>query len=284
MYVVSGITGHTGRVVAEQLRAAGKEVRALVRNPSHVAELEERGFDVGVLDLSDTEALGAALQGAEGAYLLVPPFYGPGILDHQAKIAASIASALARAQLPRVVLLSSVGAEHPDGTGPIVTCHRLEQACANLPGVTFLRAAYFQENWLAVAAPVKTAGILPNFLAPDRSMAMVATADIGRTAASLLLQETPPARVVGLAGPEDLTPRQVAQAMTDLRGTPVELQTFPIAQVVPTFTQTGVPQELAELFQELYQAANDGRLTFDTPQRGSVALAETLRPAFGGIS
>lgn len=282
MYVVSGITGQTGRVVAEQLRAAGKEVRALVRNPDRVAELKKLGFEVRVLDLSDSRALENALEGAEGAYLLVPPYYGPGILDHQAKIAASIASALAQAKLPRAVLLSSIGAEHARDTGPIVTCHRLEQACADLQGVTFLRAAYFLENWLALADPVKAAGVLPNFLSPTRPLPMVATADIGRAAASLLLQETPPMKIVEIAGIKDPTPRQIADAMSELRGAPVKLETFPVSQVTESFKQNGVPEELAALFQELYQAAEDGRLVFSTGtvRRGSTPITDALRPPF----
>lgn len=61
-------------------------------------------------------------------------------------------------------------------------------AATGIPTV-FLRAAYFMENWLALVGHAMRSGTLPTFLAPaQRPLAMVATADVGRAAAALLLE------------------------------------------------------------------------------------------------
>ena len=60
---------------------------------------------------------------------------------------ASLAAAVKAAKVPHVVLLSSIGAQHADGTGPIVSVHEAEGALAPVTHLTAIRAAYFLENW-----------------------------------------------------------------------------------------------------------------------------------------
>ena len=76
MYVVAGVTGNTGKVVAETLLAQKKPVRALVRDEAKGAEWKKRGAEVVVTELDDAAALSRALAGATGAYLLLPAQYG----------------------------------------------------------------------------------------------------------------------------------------------------------------------------------------------------------------
>jgi uncharacterized protein YbjT (DUF2867 family) len=278
MFVVAGITGNTGKIVANALRATGKTVKAFIRNPERAAELKAEGFEVALGDLEDSAALAKALKGATGAYVLVPPFYGENIIEHQKRVASSISKALQQAKVPRVVLLSSIGAEHPEGTGPIVTCYHLEQACKDIPGVSFLRAAYFMENLLAVASVAQEQGVFPHFLPEQAPFPLVATADIGRAASELLLQEDAPPRVVQLAGPEDLIPRQIAEQFSQVLAKPVTAASAPTSEVVSTFMTAGVPEELAHQFQELYEAAHRGQLRFERGQvrRGTLPLSDVL--------
>src|ERR1700733_6783717 len=76
MYVVAGVTGNTGKVIAETLLAQEKPVRALVRDEAKGAAWKKRGAEVVVAELDDAAALGRALAGATGAYLLLPAQYG----------------------------------------------------------------------------------------------------------------------------------------------------------------------------------------------------------------
>ncbi len=284
MYAVAGVTGQTGRAVAQALRDAGAEVRALVRKPEQAEALAKEGFDTRVLDLGDTDKLTAALSGLQGAYLLLPPFYGEGVIGHQDRVARSIGGALGAAELPRVVLLSSIGAQHPSGTGPIVPCHRLEHHAADVPNVTFLRAGYFLENWLLVADAVREHGVLPTFLSSEKPFPMVATLDIGRIAAALLLAPQAPPNVVQVAGPADVPPAHVAAAFFSVLGKEVAPAEQPLSAVADTFEGAGVPRELAELFQEMYEAAAAGRLTWESTDvvRGHQTAQHVLHGALRG--
>ena len=110
-YVVAGVSGHTGAVVADTLLAQGQPVRVIVRDRAKGERFAARGAEVAVADLADAAALGRAFAGAKGAWMLVPP--NMAIADfrgYQREIVASIAKAAESSKLPHLVLLSSIGA------------------------------------------------------------------------------------------------------------------------------------------------------------------------------
>src|SRR3954469_23742265 len=108
MYTIAGVTGHTGKVVAETLLAQGQQIRVIVRDENKGAPWKARGAEVAVVSLSDDVALTRALSGAKGAYLLLPPdavasdFFGS-----RMRITEAIGRAALNAGLPHLVLLSS---------------------------------------------------------------------------------------------------------------------------------------------------------------------------------
>ena len=75
MYVVTGATGNTGRVIAETLLAKGKKVRAIGRNAQHLQPLVEKGAEAFVGSVTEGSAIARAFQGAQAAYVLIPPNY-----------------------------------------------------------------------------------------------------------------------------------------------------------------------------------------------------------------
>src|ERR1035438_10836285 len=77
MFAIAGITGKVGAAVARSLLSADQPVRAVVRDRSKGAAWAQLGCDVAVADLSDTEALAAAFEGAAGVFALVPPVFDP---------------------------------------------------------------------------------------------------------------------------------------------------------------------------------------------------------------
>src|SRR5688572_7621359 len=75
MYVVTGATGNTGRVVAETLLAKGKKVRVIGRNTGNLQSLVEKGAEAIVGSVADSSTMLHAFQGAQAVYALVPPNY-----------------------------------------------------------------------------------------------------------------------------------------------------------------------------------------------------------------
>jgi len=71
MFFVAGITGRVGGAAAEQLLNEGHTVRALVRDHVKAARWLEQGVDVRQGELTDGTAFAAALEGVDGAFVMV---------------------------------------------------------------------------------------------------------------------------------------------------------------------------------------------------------------------
>ena len=133
-YLVAGVSGHTGAVVAQSLLDQKQKVRVLVRDAAKGERWKKRGAEVAVGSLEDAHALAAAFRGADAAYLLVPPppHDATGVLARSARIVAAFVQTVSGSHLKHVVFLSSVGAQHKEGTGIIQGLHAAEEALRTL--------------------------------------------------------------------------------------------------------------------------------------------------------
>lgn len=280
-YVVAGVTGHTGSVVAQTLLDSGRKVRVLTRDPHKAERWKKRGAHVGQVDLSSAHDLAAALRGTEAAYLLLPPFPPPtvGVRGRAKRILDAMVQAIGGTDLKHVVFLSSQGAQHADGTGPVLLLHDAEQELKMLKTpVTFLRATWFMENW-APALPDAKEGLLNTFLPADLKWGHVAAHDVGQTAARLLLEHPKHHRVIELAGPEEVGPADVARVLSKLLEMEVEPIVEPLDQVAEAFTHMGFSPEHAAMYQHLYEAIGSGLLRWEHPEtvvRGTETLEQAL--------
>jgi uncharacterized protein YbjT (DUF2867 family) len=185
MFVVAGVSGNTGKVVADTLLSRGLPVRVIVRDATKGAAWQGRGAQVAVADVHDAVAMTSALRGAKAAYLLNPPNMATSdILGNAASVYRAAKTAIANSGIGHVVVLSSVGAQLSSGTGPVVTAHHGERLLSELKTpITFLRASYFMENLLANMMPMTQQGVLPTMFDANAPVEMIATADIGAVAA-----------------------------------------------------------------------------------------------------
>jgi uncharacterized protein YbjT (DUF2867 family) len=288
MYAIAGVSGHTGSVAANTLLAQGKRVRVIVRDAAKGEPWNAKGAEVAIAALDATAALTRAFTGTEGAYVLLPPNLTTSYpLAVNAKLTRSIVAAVLASGVPHVVLLSSVGAQHPDGTGPIRAVHDAErELAATGVGLTAVRAAYFQENWAASLATLES-GTVHAFVPPELRFPQVATADIGRTVAAALVEGLPRGQtsIIELAGPREVSGEDVARALTHLSGRPIQVTAAPLDAVVPTFTGFGASKEVAELFRELYAGVISGRVSWEGGSaralRGTVTVEMTLKNLLG---
>lgn len=284
LYAIAGVSGNTGKAAAEALLAAGEKVRVIVRDAAKGEAWKARGAEVAVADLGDATSLAAALRGVDGAYLLLPPRVAPGFRAYQAATGAAVVAAVEQARPKHVVFLSSIGAQHTTGTGPIAGLYPVEQGLRAVNGrhaevhVTFLRAGYFMEN-IAGSFGGLAHGVLPGFSPVDLPIDMIATVDIGRTAAGLLREGGQGVQVVQLGGPAR-TAADAAAALTTLLGKPIQAVAAPVEAVVPTLTGYGMPQDLAELYQEMITGFNGGHVAWEAGHRrlqGTTELKTVLQ-------
>jgi uncharacterized protein YbjT (DUF2867 family) len=191
MYVVLGASGNTGHIVAKALLARGQKVRAVGRNASHLQPLAANGAEISVADVSDAAALTKAFQQADSAYVMIPPNpTSNDALAYAERVSDAIAAAAKNTGVRNIVSLSSIGADKPSGTGPVVGLHNLEQKLNRIDAanVLHLRAVYFMENILPQASAIRAMDCTAGPLRPDLKLPMIATRDIGAAAADALLQ------------------------------------------------------------------------------------------------
>ena len=285
MYVVFGVTGNTGKVVADTLLSQKKAVRVVVRDAAKGAPWKAQGAEVAVATVDDPASLEKALKGAEGAYILLPPDYGSkDNLGDKVRQVDAFAKAIPASGVKHVVLLSSIGAQHEAGTGPIKSLHAAEKRFAQT-GVpfTFLRAPYFMENFGASLGSVVSDGVL--YAMFDKKIPMIATRDIGAAAAKLLVEGPGTPNVVNLHGPGEYAPSDAAAALAKILGKPVNVVLVPEAGRVGALTAAGLTEDLAKLFAEMNAGIGKGLLVFETSgvrdAKGTTEFEAVLRGLLG---
>lgn len=285
MYVLLGSNGQITSKLARRLLAAGHPVRVVGRNRNALAELERAGAQLAVGDPADAAFLTRAFAGATAAYTMIPPCYAePDMRAAQDRIGSSIAQALREAQVPRVVNLSSMGAELPHGTGPIEALHAQEQRLGAIGTLDLLhlRPGYFMENLLAGVADTAALEVLVGMEAPDVAIPMAATADIAAVAAGELV--TPRHRgALLLHAPEHVTMRQAAAALGAAIGRPdlPYVQVSP-AEAKPAMMAQGFSADAADQLEALARWLSTSPLA--STHAAPVAIQPTTIEAFARTS
>jgi len=269
-----------GSVVASELLARKQPVTVLLRDRAKASDWEARGARVHLCSLLDADSLVPALQRADGFFALQPPSFEPGLLAKQAALAHGVASAVAQAKVPQVVLLSSLGSHLESGTGPIQGLYHFERALRESgTRLTALRSSYFQENVAHALWPARNAGIFVSIApSPDEAFPRVATKDVGHLAAATLLSPPAESGVVNVLGPA-YSNRQVAQRLGIALGKELKLVEVPRQGWVAGLTQSGMLPEHAELYAEMYDALDRGVLVpaEGAEHQGCTPIEQTLQ-------
>lgn len=269
MQAIMGITGQVGCAVARSLRSQGVAVRAVLRSLDKGAEWQKLGCDIALADVADAASLQRAFTGVDGVFVLLPSNFDPSPgFPESAALIANIRQALLAAMPPKVVVLSTIGAQatQPNLLGQL---RLMEQALGSLPmPITFLRAAWFMENAAWDVPPAQQTGVVPSFLQPlDKPVPMVATADVGRVAAELLQQAWLGLRVVELEGPQRVTPNQIAETFAQLLDRKVRMQVVPRSTWEALFRQQGMHHPLPRM--QMLDGFNQGWIEFAQGEAGA---------------
>jgi uncharacterized protein YbjT (DUF2867 family) len=269
MFAITAITGQVGGVVARVTLASGHNVRAVVRNADKAKNWAAQGCEIAVADMNDAESLQKAFTGVDGVFILLPPTFDPTEGYPEArKTIGIIRTALAAARPPKVVCLSTIGAESAQ-PNLLNQLGILEQELSTLPmPIAFLRAAWFMENAAWDVAAATEQGVIPSFLQPlDKPFPMVATADVGRTAAELLQEDWTGRRVINLEGPRRITPNEVAASFAKILDKPVKNEIVPRDTWQDLFTSQGMKNPAPRM--QMLDGFNQGWIEFEQGEAGS---------------
>jgi len=280
LYVVAGVTGRVGSVVANQLLAQGAKVRGIVRDRKRGAAWSARGAELAMGSLEDATFLTHSLEGASGFFTLLPEdlsasdFHG-----HRRRMADAIAAAVKQSRVPHVVMHSALGAVLPDRNGPAKALHQLENALrATGVKLTANRASYLQENIASVIPPARQGGVYPNLMpSADAPFPTIATVDVGRFAARALATPPRASEVVDLLGPA-YSIRQLAEKLGAALGKTLQIVDIPPAGQIAALTGAGLPRVFAEAVAELFASIAAGLIapSGDRTLVGTTTIDEIL--------
>jgi NAD(P)H dehydrogenase (quinone) len=279
MYAVTGITGKVGAAAARSLLSADQLVRAVVRDRGKGAAWAGLGCDIAVADLADANALAKAFEGTEGVFAMLPPVFDPAPGFPEAReFIASMYTAFAEAKPKKVVVLSTIGADAPQ-PNLLNALGLMEDAFKSLPvPVTFLRAAWFMENAALDIASARQ-GNIQSYLQPlDRPIAMIATDDVGRTAAALLQENWEGQRVIELEGAQRVSPNSLANAFAKALAQPVRAQAVARDRWESIFRAQGMKNPTPRM--QMIDGFNTGWIDFPNlganARKGSIGIDQAI--------
>ncbi|KPK80160.1 MAG: hypothetical protein AMS25_09940 [Gemmatimonas sp. SM23_52] len=294
MHVVTGATGNTGRVVAETLLAAGKDVQVIGRSEERLRPLVDKGAEAFVGSLDDAQAMTIAFSGAVGVYAMIPARFD--VADYrvyQRQIGESLTAAIHEAGVKHVVNLSSMGAQHAQGTGVVVGLHEQEERLNRLGNVNVLhlRPGFFMENLYHSVGTIRAMGVIGWPMQGDKAAPMIAARDIGTYAAERLVKlDFSGKSVRELLGPRDVSLEEVTRAIGAAMGRDdLSYVQHPYEEAEEALVGMGMTTTTARQLVDLYRGFNDGlvaateaRSVENTTPTSIEEFAQTFAQVFKG--
>ena len=230
--LITGATGATGSNAIAKLVELKVPVRALVHKlDERSKKLSALGAEIVEGDLSDFDAVDAALEGITGAYF-VYPIQAPGILQATAYFAQA---ALERG-VGAIVNMSQITARRISKSHA-ARDHWISEQLLKRSGVpvTHLRPTLFAEWLMYFAQAIREKSILPLPFGEAR-YAPISAEDQGRVIAAILNDPTAHAgKVYPLFGPTELSQLEIAEILSKALGrkiTYVAMEIEPFKQVL----------------------------------------------------
>jgi uncharacterized protein YbjT (DUF2867 family) len=275
MYIILGGNGHIGSAVAQALLDYSQPVTIISRNAEKTDYWKQKGAQLAIADVHDTNALHEVLRKGRRLFLLNPPADpSTDTATEERKSLASILKALEGAGLEKIVAQSTYGAQPGQRIGDLGVLYEMEQSLTRqaVPA-TIIRAAYYMSNWDMALPGVRQESKLYSLYPADFKLPMVSPQDIGRIAAQLLME---PAEKTGLhyvEGPDSYSPADVAAAFAAALGKPVKAHEIPQEQWVPMLRTSGFSAEGAESMAAMTTITLEQKYELpDSPLRGSTTI------------
>jgi NAD(P)H dehydrogenase (quinone) len=244
MIVVTGATGHLGRLVIEGLlqKVPARQIVAAVRSPEKAADLAARGVEIRRADYSRPETLGPALKGARQLLLVSSSELGRRAAHHAAVIEA------ARAGGVELVAYTSLLRADTSPIG-LAAEHRETEAALRASGLphVLLRNGWYLENYTEHLAPALQHGAIVGSAGAGK-IAAAARADFAAAAVAVLTTPGQAGKVHELAGDRGFTMAELAHEVSLQAGKPIAYKDLPPEQYRAVLTGAGLPGPVAEIY------------------------------------
>lgn len=271
-YVVTGSTGHLGRLAAQALIARGvapSQIVATGRATDRIADLAARGVVVKRSDFEDPASLRAAFAGTDRLLLVSSSALGKRLAHHRNAIEAAKAAGVS------FVAYTSI-ANAPTSHMSLGPEHAGTEAALRESGLAhvILRNSWYFENYTDRIATTVEQGVLLGAAGEARIHAAT-RADYAEAAAIAITQDGHAGRAYELGGDQGFTLAEYAAEVARQSGKPVVYRNLPNEEYRRALVGFGMPEPIAALYASFDDGIAHGDLVVT-----SGALAKLLgRPA-----
>jgi NAD(P)H dehydrogenase (quinone) len=277
--LVTGASGHLGRLVVESLLERGvpaQDVVATARNLDSIADLAAKGVVVRRADYTDPVSLKDAFAGVDKALLVSSSAIGQRAEQHRNVIDAAAEAA--------VSLLAYTSIAKADSTSILLATEHQETEryllASGLP-VAILRNNWYIENYTGQIATALEHGAVLGAAGNGRVSAAT-RADYAAAAAAVLTLDDQAGKVYELGG-TPFTLSEYAAELSTHTGTPVVYQDLPTDEYAAVLVSAGLPDPVATIYADSDRGIKAGDLLVDTRHleqltgRPSTPLADAIQ-------
>jgi NAD(P)H dehydrogenase (quinone) len=285
--VVTGATGHLGRLVIEALLRSDVEpgdILAAGRAVERLDDLARRGVRVARIEFADPTSLSAAFSGAEKVLLVSGSELGARVRLHANAVDAAVAAGVQR------LVYTSIA--HADTSRLLLAReHQGTEAYLRAAGLThtLLRNSWYIDLYTeALPATLATGTILG--AAGAGRVSATTRADYAQAAAAALLAEEPGDAVYELGADRAFTLAELAAEITALSGTTVSYTDLPDDEYRRTLEGFGLPAAAAAAYADGDRGIREGELLVETRDlsrligRPTTSLAEAVEAGLKAAS
>jgi NAD(P)H dehydrogenase (quinone) len=279
-FLITGATGHLGRLVVEQLLAVGVpagDIIATGRATDKIKDLADRGVQVRAMEFGDLGAVRAAVANADRVLLVSGMDPGGRVAQHR-----NVIDAAREAGAGLVAYTSIVNA----GTTTIrlAADHQATEQLLRDSGLPYvlLRNSWYHENYTDRLPAFLAQGAIPGSAGEGRISA-AGRADYAAAAVRVLTTDGHAGQAYELGSDEPFTLAQLAAEISAQSGREVRYVDLPEAEYAKALKEHGVPELMADMIAETDAAAAHGTLYTASGHLTALAArpATTLSAAVG---
>ncbi len=292
MIVITTPTGDIGHRVLEHVLQGNEPVRVIAREPSRIPQEIRERIEIVRGSHGDAATIEKALTGADALFWLVPPDMILNSVDEAyVGFTKPAAETIKKTGVKRLVVVSALGRGWKKDAGLVTSSIKADDLLAST-GVALrvLVMPSFMDNLLGQAQTIKEKGMFFSPTSADLKAPTVATSDIAAVAATVFLDSSWTGQAdVPVLGPEDISPNQMAEVLTEVLGMPVRFQQTTIEAFKDKMAGFGMSEAFARGYADMMTAKNEGidnavprAVAAETPTTFREWCETVLKPAVVG--
>lgn len=273
--LLTGATGNTGQVIAEELTRRGVSFVAMTRSASSRARLDALGIPSIGGDFDDPVSLDRALRGVEKAYLVCTP--------DEKLIPREVAfiDAAKRAGVRHIVKCSAFFAGLDAPTQNLRSHGEIERRLIT-SGIdyTILRPTGFMQTFTLFGWDLIEKAGLVSLPAGDGGIPLIDVRDVAAVAVRALTEPGHEGKAYDLTGPEAVTMYRMAEVLQSVLGRPVTYIPGTERQMKAVSWLLGVPPVPAEHVLKIFRMQREHRFEETLPTLRELSITPTTYEQF----